>query len=327
MRRGVIVAVVVLVIAGTWSLARAAGTPAQKCAQSKLKATGKKAAAKLKCYKKAVAAGVGVDSECLTKAEDKLLIAFQKAESKGPCATVGDAATVEGDVDTFVADTVAALPGGATEAGQKCAASKLDATGKKANAKLKCHAKAAGGGQAVDPACLDKAEAKFGTAFSKAETKGGCATIGDSNTVELMVDAFVDSVVGALSPTTTTTSTTTTTTASTTSTTTPGPVSFAADVQPIFTANCVACHTTGAASAGLDLSAGHAYANTVNVMSGEIPAVKRVLPGDLANSYLYRKITNAPGIIGQPMPFGAFPMPQAQIDTIGAWILEGALNN
>src|SRR5262245_43573725 len=66
MRKGVVVVVVVLVFAaGAWSPARAGGTPAQKCAQSKLKATGKKAAAKLKCYKKAVAAGVGIDSECL----------------------------------------------------------------------------------------------------------------------------------------------------------------------------------------------------------------------------------------------------------------------
>ena len=322
MRRGVIASIIVLVFAaGAWSPARAGGTPAQKCAQSKLKATGKKASAKLKCYKKAVAGGVGVDSECLTKAEDKFLIAFQKAEAKGGCATVGDAGAVEGDVDTFVADTVAALPGGATEASGKCAASKLDATGKKADAKLKCHAKAAGGGLAVDAACLAKAGTKFSTAFAKAEAKGGCATVGDGAAVELMVDSFVDGGVVSLVPTTTTTTTTTT------STTMPGPVSFAADVQPIFTANCVICHTSGGASAGLDLSAGNAYANTVNVMSGEIPALKRVLPGDPANSYLYRKITNAPGIILSPMPFGAFPMPQAQIDTIGAWIALGALNN
>jgi len=321
MRRGVIVTVVVLVIsAGSWSLAHAGATPAQKCAQSKLKATGKKAAAKLKCYKKAVAAGVAVDSECLTKAGDKFMIAFQKAEAKGGCTTVNDAGAVEGDVDIFVGDIVAALPGGATEAGQKCAASKLDATGKKASGKLNCQAKAAGKGLAADQACLVKAESKFTATFAKAEVKGGCATVDDADAVELTVEAFVDGVVGSLVPTTTTTTTTTT------STTVPAPVSFAADVQPIFTTNCVTCHTTGFASAGLDLSVGNAYANTVNVTAGE-SALKRVLPGDPANSYLYRKITNAPGIIGQPMPFGAFPMPQAQIDTIGAWIREGALNN
>src|SRR5262245_59513487 len=178
MRRCVIVAVVVLVLAaGAWSPARAGGTPAQKCAQSKLKATGKKAAAQLKCYKKAVADGVGVDSECLDKAGAKFLIAFQKAEAKGGCATVGDAGAVEGEVDTFVAGAATALPGGATEEGRKCAASKLDATGKKANAKLKCHAKAAGGGLAVDSECLDKARAKFMAAFAKADDKGGCAPV------------------------------------------------------------------------------------------------------------------------------------------------------
>src|SRR5262245_26871247 len=162
MRRCVIVAVVVLVLAaGAWSPARAGGTPAQKCAQSKLKATGKKAAAQLKCYKKAVADGVGVDSECLDKAGAKFQIALQKAEATGASSTARFGTAVEAVVDPLVAGGAAALAGAGTEEGRKCAETKLNATGKKANAKLKCHAKAAGGGLAVDSECLDKARAKF----------------------------------------------------------------------------------------------------------------------------------------------------------------------
>jgi hypothetical protein len=109
----------------------------------------------------------------------------------------------------------------------------------------------------------------------------------------------------------------------------PGPpVSFAADVQPIFTASCAlaGCHSGPAPIAAMNLSAGQAYANIVNVPSIEV-LLMRVLPGDPANSYLFMKITNAPGIIGVPMPFGAFPLPAAQITTIGNWIAQGALNN
>ena len=90
-------------------VAFAGPTPAQKCSGSKIKATSKKASAKLKCHEKAILKGLAVDPECLAKAEDKFTDAFAKAEDKGGCLTTGDTGSMEALVDTFVEDSVAAL--------------------------------------------------------------------------------------------------------------------------------------------------------------------------------------------------------------------------
>src|SRR5438876_12239069 len=77
----------------------------------------------------------------------------------------------------------------------KCSSAKLKATGKKASARAKCYAKAVAKGEPVNMECLDKASLKFGSGFSKAETKADChAPTGDSGTIENKVDAFVDNV-------------------------------------------------------------------------------------------------------------------------------------
>ena len=202
--------------------AAAASDPVAKCAASKIKATGKKASSKLKCWSKAVGKATTVDPLCVGKAETKFSDAFAKAESKGGCGSVNDVAGIETLVDVFVGDVVAALPGGTAKDGQKCAASKLTGTGKKADAKLKCHSKAITKAVAVDPECLTKAEDKFVQAFGKAEAKGGCTTTGDAPTLEERVDQFVAAVLVGVPSTTTTTSpiaTTTSTSTSSTSTT------------------------------------------------------------------------------------------------------------
>src|SRR5207249_680357 len=54
-------------------------------------------------------------------------------------------------------------------------------------------------------------EARFATRWQKIEAKGGCATVGDSATIEQRVDNFVTDVVAELPATTTTTTTTTST--------------------------------------------------------------------------------------------------------------------
>lgn len=293
------------------ALAPAAGTPDQKCAAAKLKATGKKAAAKLKCQAKAVKAGVAIDVTCLAKAEAKFAAAFAKAEAKGGCATVGDAAAVESAVDAFVGDVVTALPDGGTDDGRACAAAKIGASGKKASGKLTCHAKAVGKAVTVDPLCLGKVEGKFAAAFAKAEAKGGCNTSGDAAAVEATVDTFVDDAVAAL-------------------VVVPLVVSFAADVQPIFTASCAAvvgCHASVAPAQGMDLSAGAAYADVVNVPSAEMPGLDRVLPGKASDSYLVLKVTGDPSIVGSQMPLGGPPLSPAAIATITSWVLMGAPNN
>src|SRR6185369_174871 len=54
----------------------AGGTPAQKCAASKMKAAGKKYAGRAKCYAKALGTGSPVSNDCLQKVEDKFAAAF-----------------------------------------------------------------------------------------------------------------------------------------------------------------------------------------------------------------------------------------------------------
>lgn len=106
-------------------------------------------------------------------------------------------------------------------------------------------------------------------------------------------------------------------------------VSFAASVQPIFTARCAGCHTgVGSTLPGaMNLSAGSAWAQIVNVGSMESPGLMRVKPGDVTNSYLARKIDPTVGAIsGAQMPDGGTLTAQ-QIQTIKTWIQQGALNN
>jgi hypothetical protein len=76
--------------------------PAQKCAAAKQKAAGKKIAAKLTCYSKAVTKALPVDPACLMKAETKFSAAFTKAEAGGGCAIVGDALAQELAADAAV---------------------------------------------------------------------------------------------------------------------------------------------------------------------------------------------------------------------------------
>jgi len=103
--------------------------------------------------------------------------------------------------------------------------------------------------------------------------------------------------------------------------------SFSADIQPIFTANCAlaGCHDASA-SQQLNLSAGNAYVNLVNVDAGEVPARKRVLPGNSAASYLVIKIEGNQTVGGR-MPLGRSPLSAVQIQNIKNWIDRGARNN
>ena len=84
--------------------------PPASCLRAKMKASGEKAASKLKCWAKAAATGSAVSTDCLSKAELKFGIAFTKAELKTGCAQTGDAADVEAAVDTCVGNLVALLP-------------------------------------------------------------------------------------------------------------------------------------------------------------------------------------------------------------------------
>jgi len=78
---------------------------------------------------------------------------------------------------------------------EQCAAAKQRAAGKKLAGKLTCHAKAKAAAAAVEPACLDKAEARFTAGF----TKAGGACPGDPTGTESAVDNCIAQLL-ALAP-------------------------------------------------------------------------------------------------------------------------------
>jgi hypothetical protein len=93
-------------------------------------------------------------------------------------------------------------------------------------------------------------------------------------------------------------------------------ISYANNIQPIFTANCAGCHPP---EQGLDLTS---YQGLMAGGNGG-PAV---IVNDANNSLLVRMIEGT--VPGRPqMPDGGPPLPQTQIDMIRAWINAGALNN
>jgi hypothetical protein len=113
------------------------------------------------------------------------------------------------------------------------------------------------------------------------------------------------------------------------STDTGSALSHAADIQPIWEASCVTgCHTAGGTAATvIDLS-GDAYAELVDINSGQAPLLKLVEPGNSMESYLVAKLEGnqaAAGGTGLQMPSGGDPLDAATIQTIKDWIDGGAL--
>lgn len=82
----------------------------------------------------------------------------------------------------------------------------------------------------------------------------------------------------------------------------------------IFTASCISCHSAGG-SAGMNLTAGNAYSNLVNVPATTLPGL-RVVPGNPATSALVTQLAN-----------GHRSVSAANQALISAWITAGALNN
>jgi hypothetical protein len=104
-------------------------------------------------------------------------------------------------------------------------------------------------------------------------------------------------------------------------------VSFAREIQPIFTANC-SCHIGSFPQEGLNLGPGQAFANIVNVASGQSP-LDFVEPGDPTKSYIIHKLNNTQRTVGGSgvrMPFGG-RLTAARIQLIEKWITQGAQNN
>ena len=102
----------------------------------------------------------------------------------------------------------------------------------------------------------------------------------------------------------------------------PATVSFAGQIVPIFSANCVGCH---GGTANMFLTPTEAYSNLINVpaQTGTCAGTPRVNPGNSAQSALYLRVN---GVCSQRMPLGG-RLPDADIALIRQWIDEGARNN
>jgi hypothetical protein len=104
---------------------------------------------------------------------------------------------------------------------------------------------------------------------------------------------------------------------------TPVDVSFANDVLPIFTQSCSGsgCHMPGSTN-GVSLGSWSAATSSVGLQYGG-PVI---IPGNALGSPLVDKLGSNPGF-GVRMPDGRGALSSTQIQTIVAWIDEGALNN
>jgi hypothetical protein len=89
------------------------------------------------------------------------------------------------------------------------------------------------------------------------------------------------------------------------------------------------CHVTGT-SGGLAMpNKMTAYTNLVGMNSMSCSGQKRVVAGDPANSVLFHSVdrTNLGSCMVPQMPRNAAKWSAANIETVRAWIMAGALNN
>ncbi len=108
------------------------------------------------------------------------------------------------------------------------------------------------------------------------------------------------------------------------------PPSHAADIQPIWDANCVAaCHEAGGSWQAVDLSPGIAYESIVESEGtlSQIQGLNLVEPGDTTTSFLFLKIQGTQTGAGpgnERMPLSANPLSDDNIALIEQWIACGA---
>src|SRR5688572_12499600 len=69
----------------------------------------------------------------------------------------------------------------------------------------------------------------------------------------------------------------------------------------VFTPVCTGCHAGAGAPLGLRLDAGSSYALLVNAPSTEVPALRRIQPGNPDASYLIQKLEGT-AAVGSRMP-------------------------
>ncbi|MCZ6698841.1 MAG: hypothetical protein O7D94_07930 [Planctomycetota bacterium] len=108
-------------------------------------------------------------------------------------------------------------------------------------------------------------------------------------------------------------------------------VSFSGDIQPIFNASCIDCHSAGGFAdiqgIALRLTAGESFNGLVNQPSSQQADLTLVVPGDSASSLLFQKVSSNTPPIGSTMPLIGGPLSAVQSGLIRDWIDQGAMNN
>ena len=89
-------------------------------------------------------------------------------------------------------------------------------------------------------------------------------------------------------------------------------MNYSTDIQPIFTAHCTGCHGD---SNGLTLTSHD------DVMMGTSINGPVIIATDYKNSLLWKYINDG------FMPYNLSTLTSAQIDSVAAWIQEGAIDN
>lgn len=110
----------------------------------------------------------------------------------------------------------------------------------------------------------------------------------------------------------------------------PQVVSYASQVQPIFTASCTsnACHDATQSAEGLNLTAAASYAELVGKPSGQCGSFDLVEVQQPEVSYLVMKLRGSgPCFIGTRMPKATQALSAAQIQLVRDWVFNGAPNN
>lgn len=109
-------------------------------------------------------------------------------------------------------------------------------------------------------------------------------------------------------------------------------MTFAEISTEIFEESCATsfCHKPDPPPAApMSMEADKVYADIVGVDSSQKPSMKRVAPGDPANSYLIIKMRAATATAHGTtrMPLNKPELPEAMIQQVEAWILRGAPND
>ena len=108
-------------------------------------------------------------------------------------------------------------------------------------------------------------------------------------------------------------------------------VSFATEIQPLFSSMCASCHSEGgfADNAGipLRLGEGEALDAIVSQSSSQDASFTLVVPSDSANSLLFLKVSEDNPPVGSTMPLVGARLSSEDLGLIRDWIDQGALDN